>query len=78
VQGSFLLSRGSGYHEYDNAQSEFLVSYTRPLHGASRDSAGGELAHPFRLSFGLQQQTFYNFAGSSKTTLLPVVHFNLF
>jgi len=78
VQGSFLLSRGSGYHEYDNAQSEFLVSYTRPLHRASRDSAGGELAHPFRLSFGLQQQTFYNFAGSSKTTLLPVVHFNLF
>ncbi len=23
VQGSFLLSRGEGYHEYDNAQSEF-------------------------------------------------------
>ena len=77
VQGSFLLSRGSGYHEYDNAQSQFLVSYTRPLHGASKDSTG-ELAHPFRLSFGLQQQTFYNFAGSSRTTILPVVHFNLF
>jgi hypothetical protein len=78
VQGSFLLSRGSGYHEYDNAQTQFLVSYTRPLHGASKDSSGGELAHPFRLSFGLQQQTFYNFAGSSRTTILPVVHFNLF
>jgi tetratricopeptide (TPR) repeat protein len=78
VQGSFLLSRGSGYHEYDNAQTQFLVSYTRPLHGASKDSTGGELAHPFRLSFGLQQQTFYNFAGSSRTTILPVVHFNLF
>jgi tetratricopeptide (TPR) repeat protein len=77
VQGSFVLSRGAGYHEYDNAQTQFLVSYTRPLHGASRDTAG-EPAHPFRLSFGFQQQTFYNFAGSSKTTLLPVVHFNLF
>jgi len=77
-QGSFVLSRGSGYHVYDNAQSEFLVSYTRPLHGASRDAAGGEPAHPFRLSFGFQQQTFYNFAGSSKTTVLPIVHFNLF
>jgi len=78
VQGSFVLSRGSGYHVYDNAQSEFLVSYTRPLHGASRDTADGEPAHPFRLSFGFQQQTFYNFAGSSKTTVLPIVHFNLF
>ena len=78
VQGSFLLSRGSGFHEYDNAQSQFLVSYTRPFHGAARDTAGGEPEHPFRISFGLQQQTFYNFAGSSKTTLLPVVHFNLF
>jgi tetratricopeptide (TPR) repeat protein len=77
VQGSFLLSRGFGYHAYDNAQSEFLVSYTRPFHGASSDVAG-EPAHPFRLSFGVQQQTFYDFPGSSRTTLLPVVHFNLF
>ena len=79
VQGSFLLSRGSGYHAYDNAQSEFLVSYTRPFHQQSPDATGGEPAHPFRLSFGLQQQTFYNFTGTgSTTTLLPVVHFNLF
>jgi len=40
VQGSFLLSRGSGYHEYDNAQSEFLVSYSRPMHGMLRDDQG--------------------------------------
>jgi tetratricopeptide (TPR) repeat protein len=79
LQGSFLLSRGSGYHAYDNAQSEFLVSYTRPFHQQSPDATGGEPAHPFRLSFGLQQQTFYNFTGTgSTTTLLPVVHFNLF
>jgi tetratricopeptide (TPR) repeat protein len=79
VQGSFLLSRGEGYHQYDNAQSQFLVSYTRPIRAAVRDSSDGvPLAHPFRLSFGLQQQTFYSFAGSTKTTLLPVVHFNLF
>jgi tetratricopeptide (TPR) repeat protein len=77
VQGSFLLSRGAGYHEYDNAQSQFLVSYTRPIRN-SVSTEGVPSAHPFRLSFGLQQQTFYSFAGSSKTTLLPVVHFNLF
>ena len=78
VQGSFVLSRGEGYHQYDNAQSEFLVSYTRPMHGASKDATGEPIEHPMRFAFGLQQQTFYDFAGSTKTTLLPVVHFNLF
>ncbi|MGA8539656.1 MAG: tetratricopeptide repeat protein [Terriglobales bacterium] len=79
VQGSFLLSRGSGYHEYDNAQSEFLVAYTHPLHGSLKDDTGtSPVSYPLRISFGVQQQTFYNFAGSSRTTLLPVVHFTLF
>lgn len=79
VQGSFLLSRGQGYHEYDNAQSEFLVAYTRPARGLSKDGLGSRpVAYPFRFSFGVQQQTFYDFAGGSKTTLLPVIHFTLF
>jgi hypothetical protein len=78
VQGSFLLSRGQGYHEYDNAQSEFLVSYTRPVRGVSKDGMGEAAAYPFRFSMGVQQQTFYDFAGGSKTTLLPVIHFTLF
>src|SRR5579862_715141 len=80
LQGSFILSRGAGYHAYDNAQSEFLVSYTRPIHGSLNDG-GGEVpvAYPMRFSVGVQQQTFYNFPGSSKTsTILPVVHFTLF
>ena len=79
VQGSFLLSRGAGYHAYDNAESELLVSYVRPLHGSLKAS-GGEVsvAYPMRFSFGIQQQTFYDFPGSSKTTVLPVVHFTLF
>jgi len=79
VQGSFVLSRGEGYHEYDNAQSEFLVSYTRAVRGAAQDVANGApIPHPMRFSFGLQQQTFYDFAGTTKNTILPVVHFNLF
>lgn len=79
VQGSFLLSQGKGYHQYDNAQSEFLVSYMRPVRGSMKDGAGDiPVAYPIRFSFGVQQQTFYNFAGSAKTTLLPVVHFTLF
>jgi tetratricopeptide (TPR) repeat protein len=78
VQGSFLLSRGSGFHEYDNAQSQLLVAYSRPWRRALKDATGTSITYPMRLSFGVQQQTFYNFAGSSKTTILPVVHFNLF
>src|SRR6202035_4563034 len=79
VQGSFLLSRGLGYHEYDNAQSEFMVSYKRPTHGTGiADNGGASVAHPFRLSLGIQQQTFYDFAGSTRNTILPVIHFNLF
>ena len=79
VQGSFLLSRGSGYHTYDNAQSEFVVSYVRPLHGSLKDGMGEvPVAFPMRFSIGIQQQTFYNFPGSSRSTILPIVHFTLF
>jgi tetratricopeptide (TPR) repeat protein len=79
VQGSFVLSRGSGYHYYDNAQSEFLVSYTRAWRGSVKDS-GAEVpvSFPMRFSIGVQQQTFYNFPGSTRSTVLPVVHFTLF
>jgi tetratricopeptide (TPR) repeat protein len=79
VQGSFLLSRGMGFHEYDNAQSEFLVSYMRPVRGSLKDGTGEiPVSYPIRFSVGVQQQTFYNFAGTSRTTVLPVVHFTLF
>lgn len=79
VQGSFILSRGSGYHYYDNAQSEFLVSYTRAWHGSVKDG-GSEVpvSFPMRFSIGVQQQTFYDFPGSTRNTILPVVHFTLF
>ncbi len=79
LQGSFILSRGAGYHAYDNAQSEFLVSYVRPIHGSLRDGIGEvPVAYPMRFSFGVQQQTFYDFPGSGRTTVLPIVHFTLF
>lgn len=79
AQGSFVLSQGKGYHQYDNAQSEFLISYMRPMRGNLKDGTGDvPVAYPFRLSIGVVQQTFYSFAGSSKTTVLPVVHFTLF
>jgi len=79
VQGSFVLSRGSGFHAYDNAQTQFLVSYVRPLRGSIRDGSGEtSVAFPLRLSIGVQQQTFYDFPGSIRTTVLPIVHLTLF
>jgi hypothetical protein len=76
----FLLSRGEGYHEYDNAQSQFLAAYTHTNRVGSRDEGrfGALMNHSFRFSFGAQQQTFYSFAGGSKSTILPVIHFTLF
>lgn len=79
VQGSFVLSRGSGFHAYDNAQSQLLVSYVRPLRGSIRDGSGEtSVSFPLRFSLGVQQQTFYDFPGSSKSTILPIVHLTLF
>lgn len=79
VQGSFVLSRGSGFHAYDNVQSQFLVSYVRPLRGSIRDGvAETPVAFPMRFSIGVQQQTFYDFPGSSRSTVLPIVHLTLF
>jgi tetratricopeptide (TPR) repeat protein len=79
VQGSAVISRGAGFHAYDNVQSQFLVSYVRPLRGRVKDgSVETPVSFPLRLSIGLQQQSFYNFPGSSRNTVLPVVHLTLF
>lgn len=79
VQGSVVVSRGSGFHAYDNVESQFLVSYVRPLQGRVTDGIGEtKVAFPLRFSLGVEQQTFYDFPGSSRSTVLPVVHITLF
>lgn len=78
VQGSFLLSRGQGFHQYDNAQSEFTVSYVHSMRGTLKDGGDVPVSYPIRFSLGVEQQTFYNFAGSTRSTILPVVHLTLF
>ena len=79
VQGSAVISRGSGFHSYDNVQSQFLLSYVRPLRGRVKDgSMETPVSFPLRFSIGVQQQSFYNFPGASRNTVLPVVHLTLF
>jgi len=73
------MSRGQGFHTYDNVQNEFLVSYVKPMRGAVNDGTGETpVSYPLRFSFGLQQQTFYDFPGGGRTTVLPVIRLTLF
>ena len=78
-EGAFALSRGQGFHTYDNMQAGFLVSYVKPLRGALREGDQEvPVAYPLRFSFGFQQQDFYNFSGHASSTFLPVVRLSFF
>ena len=77
AEGEFAYSRGQGMHFYDNVESRFLVSYVKPVRQTLNSGAGDvPVAYPFRISFGIQQQEFYNF--SHGATIVPVVQLSLF
>ena len=80
VTGSFDLTRGEGFHLYDNTEGGFLITYMKPLRRSLNDGTGGiAVDYPLRISAGLQQQTFFSFTGAGKTTTFrPVVRISLF
>jgi hypothetical protein len=79
MQGQFTLSRGQGFHTYDNTETHFLVSYVRPVHRTLDDGNGNlRVSYPVTFSFGLQQQTFSNFTRQRRTVVLPIVRVMLF
>jgi len=79
VHASGTWSRGQGFHAYDNVSNEVLVSYTRGFERPLDDGHGEiPVTYPMRISFGIQQQTFYDFTGSNRNTILPVIRFNVF
>jgi tetratricopeptide (TPR) repeat protein len=80
VDGAFDFSRGEGFHTYDNAQSGFLITYMKPLRRNMNDGTGAiPVDYPLRISFGLQQQSFFSFTGPGKTsTFRPVIRVSLF
>jgi tetratricopeptide (TPR) repeat protein len=78
-EGRFAFTRGQGFHDYDNVQSGILISYTKPLRRTWNDGVGEVgVEFPLRISFGLQQQSFFNFTGDKATKFLPVVKVTLF
>jgi hypothetical protein len=70
-------SSGRSFHDYDSVTSSFVVSY---MHESKRGwGAGAEnasMAYPMRFSFGIDQQSFYDFPGHTRTQLVPVLRFN--
>lgn len=80
VDGALDFTRGEGFHTYDNAQSGFFITYTKPLRRSMNDGAGGlAVDYPLRISAGLQQQSFFNFTGTGKTNSFhPVIRISLF
>jgi hypothetical protein len=79
VQASGAWSQGEGFHDYDNIHNQVLISYVRSVQRPLNDGMGEvPVSYPWRFSFGVEQQTFYSFAGGSKTKVLPVLRLTLF
>ena len=77
--GSFALSRGQGFHDYDNVQSSFLIHYVRPLRRMVSDGVEQvPVEYPIRLSFGIENANYYNFTGRDKALVRPIIRLSLF
>jgi tetratricopeptide (TPR) repeat protein len=73
LSASGAWSSGRSFHAYDSVTTNFVLTYTRER-GWGR-GAGSETAsavYPMRFSFGLGQQSFYNFSGGERTQVVPV------
>jgi hypothetical protein len=79
VDGSAAVSRGQGFHSYDNVTSGFFVTYTKPLRMRTEFDGGAvPTEYPLRISFGFQNQDFTNFPGPKTATYMPVFRISLF
>jgi tetratricopeptide (TPR) repeat protein len=79
INGTVAYSRNMGFHVYDAVQSSFDVSYGMPVGRAFKDG-GSELLlrYPVRFSFGLQQESFFNFTGGNSQQFRPFIQLSLF
>ncbi|MBV8477052.1 MAG: tetratricopeptide repeat protein [Acidobacteria bacterium] len=72
-------SQGMAFHAYDNFNNGFLLSYMHPLRGVVNDGQESlPVSFPLRFSVGVEQQTFYDFPGHSRMSIVPVVKLTLF
>ena len=79
VHAAGTWSKGEGLSIYDNVNNEVLVSYIRGFQRPLNDGIGEvPVTYPLRISFGIAQQTFYNFNGTNRNTILPIIRINLY
>jgi tetratricopeptide (TPR) repeat protein len=77
AEGSW--SRGEGLNLYDNVSNEVLVSFIKGFQKPLNDGIGEvPVTYPLRISVGIAQQSFYNFTGNNRNTILPIIRINLF
>jgi tetratricopeptide (TPR) repeat protein len=80
VSGAVDFTHGEGFNAYNNVQTGFLVTYTKPLRRTLNDGKGSlTVDYPLRISGGIQQQTFYNYTGPGGTSSFrPVIKVSIF
>ena len=75
LSASGAWSSGRAFHAYDNVTSSVMLSYTRERGLGKTGPETASIAYPMRFSFGLQQQTFYDFPGAGHTQIVPAAQF---
>jgi tetratricopeptide (TPR) repeat protein len=71
VSASGAWSSGRGFHAYDNISSSVMVTYSKEREWSRGGAETASVAYPMRISFGLEQQTFYDFPGQQHTQIVP-------
>ena len=76
LSASGAWSSGRSFHAYDNVSSSIMFSYTRERNlDRSTGSETASMAYPMRFSFGLEQQSFYDFPGHGGIKIVPAAQF---
>ena len=79
ADANFSLSRGEGFHSYDNVQNSFFISYTKPFRRSTEDVGGSvPVEYPLRFSFGIETADYYDFTGHGQTIIYPLVRLTVF
>ncbi len=79
VDANGTWSQGLGFHAYDNFNNGVVLSYMHPMRGSVNDGTENlPVSYPLRFSLGIEQQTFYDFPGHARTSIVPVFKLTLF
>lgn len=79
VQASAAYSRNMSFHAYDAVQTGFAVSYQMPFLRQFTDAGEKvDLKYPIRFSAGMQEQSFFNFAGGQNQQFRPYLSISIF